>query len=79
MAAILSFLAILTPYLPVMLEIAGWMLQTFGASKANLEQYQSMIQANKDAGLITVETANRLADFHSQLKAGYDKTASKPS
>lgn len=78
MTVVLAFLGALAPFLPVVIQIAGLLIQWFGASEKNLQQYQDMIQRYKDAGLKTVETAQKLQDFHAQMKADYDKTASKP-
>ncbi len=69
----IAFLISLAPYIPVMLEVAGFFISMYGTSAANLELYAEMIQKNKDAGLITVETAQKLSDFHAQMKADYDK------
>ncbi len=69
----IGFLITLAPYLPVFLQIAGYLISLFGTSKANLQAYQDMIQKNKDSGLITVETAQKLQDFHAQLLADYEK------
>lgn len=68
----IAFLIGLAPYIPIMLQIAGFFIQMFGTSKENLAAYQDMIQKNKDAGLITVETAQKLSDFHAQMKADYE-------
>ncbi len=69
----IAFLITLAPYLPVVLQIVGYLISMFGTSKENLAAFQDMIQKNKDSGLITVETARRLQDFHAQLLADYDK------
>jgi hypothetical protein len=73
MSAIIAFLISLAPFIPVMLQLAGMLISWFGASAANLAAYQAMIQQNKDAGLITVETAQRLADYHQQMADDYAK------
>ncbi len=65
----IAVLISLAPFLPVFLEIAGFLIQMFGTSKANLEAYNAMIQKNKDSGLITVDTAQKLSDFHAQMIA----------
>lgn len=67
MTAILAFLGVLTPYIPILLDVAGWAIKFFGASQANLQAYQDMIQKNKDAGLVTVETYQKLSDWHQQM------------
>lgn len=69
----IAFLISLAPFIPVMLQIAGFFIEMFGTSKANLEAYQSMIQKNKDSGLITVETAEKLSDWHKQMMAYHDR------
>lgn len=74
----IAFLISLAPFLPAILQIAGMLIQMFGTSKENLQKYQDMIQKNKDAGLITVETAQKLQDFHAQLLADYDKKNPPP-
>ena len=71
----IAFLISLAPFLPVILQVVGWLISLFGTSKANLEAYQAMIQKNKDAGLISVETAERLAAFHAQLLADAEARA----
>lgn len=65
--------AILLALIPVVLQIAGFAIQWFGASKADLDAYQKMIEANKDAGLITVDTYTKLTDFHQQMRDDYEK------
>lgn len=72
MTTVLAILAAFVPYLPVLLQLAGWLISWFGASKENLQQYQDMIEKNKDSGLITVDTYQKLSDFHAQLSAEYE-------
>ncbi len=75
----IAFLISLAPFIPVMLQLAGYLMNFFGASKENLAAYQDMIQKNKDSGLITVETARKLSDYHSQMTADYEKKNQKPT
>ncbi len=67
----IGFLISLAPFIPAMLEIAGFFINMFGTSKANLQAYADMIQKNKDSGLITVETYQKLVDFHKQMMDEY--------
>lgn len=67
MTIVLGLLAALAPFIPIVMEIAGFLIKMFGASKENLQQYQDMIQKNKDAGLVTVENYQRLSDWHQQM------------
>ena len=67
MALFLSICAALVPYIPILLQVAGWAINFFGASQANLQAYQDMIEKNKDSGLITVETYKKLSDWHQQM------------
>jgi hypothetical protein len=69
----IAFLISMAPFLPVILQIVGFLINMFGTSKENLAAYQKMIEANKDAGLITVDTYKKLVEFHQQLKDDYDK------
>lgn len=67
MTMILTFLGVLVPYIPIVLDLAGFLIKMFGSSDANLKQYQDMIQKNKDAGNISVENYQRLSDWHKQM------------
>lgn len=67
MTAFLAIIGGLVPYIPILLDIAGWAIKLFGASDANLQAYQDMIQKNKDAGLITVETYQKLSGWHQDM------------
>lgn len=67
MTLILGFLGALAPFLPILIEVAGFLIKMFGASADNLKQYQDMIQKNKDAGLVTVETYQKLSDWHKEM------------
>jgi len=69
----LAFIIGLAPYIPVMLQVAGFFIQWFGASKENIAAYGAMIEKNKDSGLISVETYKTLADFHKQLSDDLQK------
>ncbi len=69
----IAFLITLAPFLPVVLQIAGILINMFGTSKENIQAFQDMIQKNKDAGLITVDTEQKLSDYHAQMKADYEK------
>jgi hypothetical protein len=73
LTAILSFLAAFAPYWPAIIQLAGLLLEIFGASKQNLEQYQQMIQANKDTGLVSVDVYERLTAHHQKLLDDYNK------
>lgn len=75
----IAFLIALAPLIPVMLSIAGFFIQMFGTSKANLDAYQAMIQQNKDAGLITVDTYTKLNDFHKQMREEYERKQAEKS
>lgn len=72
MSAFISLLISLAPFIPAMISIAGFLIDMFGASKQNLIDYQDMIQKNKDAGLITVDTYQKLSDFHKQMLTKYN-------
>lgn len=75
-AGILAFLGALVPYVPALISIAGFLLNLFGQSKANLDAYQAFLQANKDAGLITVENMTKLSNWHTEMAKDYaDKQA----
>ncbi len=67
----LAFLIALAPMIPAVLSIAGLVIKWFGASEQNLKDYAEMVQKNKDSGLITVETAEKLASYHEQMAAEY--------
>ncbi len=69
----IALLISLAPFLPVLLNIAGILINMFGTSKANLQAYADMIQKNKDSGLISVETAQKLSGYHEQMLADYEK------
>lgn len=74
----ITFLIALAPFIPAMLSIAGFFIKMFGTSEANLKAYQEMVQKNKDAGLISVETYNKLNDFHAlMLKKMEEKEKAK--
>lgn len=77
MTAILAILGALAPFLPIALQIAGWAIQFFGASSANLKAYQDMLEKNKDAGNITVETYSKLSDWHKDMKEKADAAAAQ--
>lgn len=79
MTAFLAIIGALVPYIPILLDLAAWGIKTFGASKANLQQYQDMIQKNKDSGLITVETYQKLSDWHQQMLADLEKKNATPT
>lgn len=68
----IAFLISLAPFIPVILQLVGLLIQWFGTSKENLAAYQAMIEKNKDAGKITVETAQALQDLHAKLLARYE-------
>jgi hypothetical protein len=65
----MSFLAMLTPYLPVLLQIIGWALKTFGASEANLKKYEQMIDDANKAGDLSVQSHDRLLSHRDAIEA----------
>lgn len=67
MTILLTVLGAIVPYLPILLNLAGFAIKYFGASDANLKQYQDMIEKNKDAGNISVENYQKLSDWHQQM------------
>ncbi len=69
----IAFLISLAPFIPTILQLVAWIFSWAGASKENLQAYQDMIQKNKDSGKITVETAQKLADYHQQMADDYAK------
>ncbi len=71
----LAVLLAVAPYIPAVLEFAGIFIKMFGASAANLQAYADMIEKNKDSGLITVETYERLSAYHKQILEGYEREA----
>jgi hypothetical protein len=62
-----SFLLALAPFIPVVLNVIGWLIKMFGTSEENLKLYGEMIQKNKDLGRVSVETARRHDEFYQQL------------
>ncbi len=68
----IAFLIAAAPFIPGILSVVTFLIKMFGTSEANLRAYAEMIQKNKDSGLITVETYERLSDFHKQMLAEYD-------
>lgn len=74
----IAFLIALAPFIPAMLSIAGFFINMFGTSKANLDAYEKMVQQNKDSGLISVDTAEELFAFHQKMLTKYEsKTVDK--
>ncbi len=67
----ISFLLALAPLFPAIISIIGLLIKWFGASAKQLKDYADVVQKNKDSGLITVETAERLADYHEQMAKEY--------
>jgi 16S rRNA G527 N7-methylase RsmG len=68
----IAFLISLAPFIPLILDVVAFLIKQFGTSKENLKAYEDMVQKNKDSGLISVETANRLTDYHAQMLAEYE-------
>jgi hypothetical protein len=68
----IAFLIALAPFIPALLSVAGFLIKMFGTSEANLKAFEAMVQKNKDAGLITVETYQRFQDFHQQMLQEYE-------
>lgn len=56
MAAIISFLIAMAPFIPALLSVAAFFLKMFGSSEKTLQEYQDMIQRLKDDGRISIET-----------------------
>ncbi len=65
----IAILASLSTYLPFLLSVAGFVITWFGDSKKNLADFQKLIEANKDTGLITVTEHERFQAYHDYLKA----------
>ena len=64
----IAFLLALAPFIPSILSLAGFAIKLFGASEKDLQAYADMVQKNKDSGLITVETYERLKGYREELK-----------
>jgi predicted MPP superfamily phosphohydrolase len=64
----IAFLISLAPFIPIILQIAGILIKWFGTSEENLKAYADMVQKNKDAGLITVDTARKLQGYHDEMR-----------
>lgn len=68
----IAFLISLAPFIPVVLQIVGWLIQMFGTSEENLRLFGEMVQKNKDSGRSSVETARRHDDMYAKLKARHE-------
>lgn len=69
----IAFLIALAPFIPAVLSIAGFIIKIFGTSEANMKAFQEMVQKNKDTGLITVDTAEKLEQFHKEMMEEYER------
>ena len=56
----MAFLATLTPYIPILLTLVGWVLRFIGANEADLAAYQKMIDDANAAGDLSIESHDRL-------------------
>jgi hypothetical protein len=65
----IAFLIGLAPYIPIILQVVGWLIKMFGTSEENLKLYGEMIQKNKDLGRVSVETARIHDEMYEKLKA----------
>lgn len=63
----IAFLLALAPLIPGILSIVGVLIKWFGTSEANLKAYNEMVQKNKDSGLTTVDTYEKIDGFHKEL------------
>lgn len=74
----IAFLISLAPFLPVILQLVGWLIKMFGTSEENLRLYGEMIQKNKDMGRVSVETARIHDEIYQRLKEKYEAKNKKP-
>lgn len=68
----IAFLLTLTPYIPIILNLVGWIIKMFGTSEENLRLYGEMVQKNKDAGRVSVETARKHDEFYQEMLKEYE-------
>lgn len=68
----IAFLIGLAPYLPIILQLVGWLIKMFGTSEENLKLFGEMVQKNKDLGRVSVETARLHDEMFEKLKARHD-------
>lgn len=74
----IAFLIGLAPYLPIILQVVGWLIKMFGTSEENLKLFGEMVQKNKDLGRVSVETARLHDEMYSTLKARHEERKKKP-
>lgn len=74
----LAVLAGLVPFLPVLLQIIGWGLKLFGSSAETLRQYEKMIEDANKAGLLSVESHDRLLSHKKTIEERIKAKSEKP-
>lgn len=78
----IAFLISLAPYIPIILNVAAFLMKQFGTSEDTLKAYVDMVKQVNNAGLLSVDSHDRLL-LHKQaildrIKAKED-AAKKPA
>lgn len=74
----MAFLAMLVPYIPVLLSIVSFVMKLFGASDKKIKEFEEMVQKNKDAGNVVVTNYETLNQFDQEMeKEANDKLQPK--
>ena len=69
----IAFLISLAPFIPIILQIVGWLIKMFGTSEENLKLFGEMVQKNKDLGRVSVESARLHDEMYAKLKARHEE------
>ena len=64
-----SILLAIAPFIPIVLNIAGFFIKMYGTSEENLKIFKKLVENGKDTGKISVDSHIRLSAMHAGMEA----------